>query len=636
MSYLVLARKYRPTRFDEIIGQEHVVRTLMNAIKLGRVHHAFLFTGARGVGKTTTARVLARALNCESGPTIEPCNACSACKDITSGAATDVIEIDGASNTGVDNVRELREAVRYLPSRGRYKLYIIDEVHMLSTAAFNALLKTLEEPPPHVKFIFATTEPQKIPITILSRCQRFDFRRATVRDQTEHIKKILASEGASLSATAITAVVREAQGSVRDALSLIDQVLSFAGDNPNDAQVSQALGIVERETIFALAHALLTRQASTLLDLVAEVDARGHDLSDVAGLLVEHLRDLMVVKVMPNPSEAVLARSPVEIETLSQQAQTVSKPDLHRLFSGLVAVAEDVNRSPHPRVTFEMGLLRLLEIEPVSSLADLVHRFDTIAKGGDGPHGSSPTSGAKGSGLSSGTPKISATNAAQQGTVIPTKAKNDVIPTKAKNDNIHAQAKNNVIPAKAGIQNDIQKQAGPDFRFRDGNDDNVDSVVTPAQPGIHSDDSNTNREVINLGWARLINRVRELKPALASVLEHAHLLQFTPQCVELGFVPKTFYWDTAHDKEFRAPVEGLLKQQFGQPVKLILTPIDTQAKTVTTSIAAQKDEDQKQRQRDLESTAVAHPAVRQAISVLGGEITGVVPLANQINDKQDE
>ena len=348
MSYLVLARKYRPGTFADIVGQDHVVRTLQNAITMNRVHHAFLFTGARGVGKTTTARVLARALNCEKGPTITPCGTCPACVEIAESRSPDVLEIDGASNRGVDAVRELRETVRYLPQKGHHKLYIIDEVHQLTPEAFNALLKTLEEPPPHVKFIFATTEPQKIPATILSRCQRFDFRRVSVAQLVEHVKNILGREGLTLSPAAITAIVRDAQGSVRDALSLLDQVLSYAGTSGaavSDALVIQALGTVDRQLIFDLCDAILAKNANALLKLVAEIDLRGHDLTDLVGLLVEHFRDLMVSKVVDQPSAALLERSPGEIEALKAQAANLSRPDMHRYFSLLVGIAEDVSRS---------------------------------------------------------------------------------------------------------------------------------------------------------------------------------------------------------------------------------------------------------------------------------------------------
>ncbi len=379
MSYLVLARKYRPASFGDVVGQEHVVRTLKNAIAQNRVHHAFLFTGARGVGKTTTARVLARALNCEQGPTVSPCGACAACREIAAGSHPDVLEIDGASNRGVDNVRELRETVRYLPSRGRLKLYIIDEVHQLTSEAFNALLKTLEEPPPHVKFIFATTEPQKIPATILSRCQRFDFRRVASHVIAEHVRQVLGKENLALTPPVLAAIVRQAQGSIRDALSLLEQALSYGGGD--DAEILLALGVIDRQVVFDIVEAVLARNADPLLMSVAEVDAHGHDLAELAQLVVEHLRDLLVVKAATSPQSAVLDRAPGELETLKAQAARVSAADLHRYFALMMDVVEDTARAPYPRIAVEVGLLRLLEVEPVSSLSHLLERLEGAVTG---------------------------------------------------------------------------------------------------------------------------------------------------------------------------------------------------------------------------------------------------------------
>jgi DNA polymerase-3 subunit gamma/tau len=254
VSYLVLARKYRPQRFDDLAGQEHVARTLTNAIALDRVHHAFLFTGARGIGKTSAARILAKALCCEKGPTANPCGTCSICQSIVNGQSVDVLEIDGASNTGVDDVRTLREGVRYLPAEARKKVYIIDEVHMLSTSAFNALLKTLEEPPAHVVFIFATTEAHKIPATILSRCQRYDFKLLSTSALTDHLARILTAEGIDHEPEAVRLLAREAAGSVRDGLSLLDQVLAYVGkDKLTRERVAEVLGVADRSLLFHLA-----------------------------------------------------------------------------------------------------------------------------------------------------------------------------------------------------------------------------------------------------------------------------------------------------------------------------------------------------------------------------------------------
>jgi len=264
MSYLVLARKWRPQTFDEIVGQEHIARTLSNALRSGKVAHAFLFTGLRGVGKTTAARILAKALNCEKGPTPTPCNACVNCQEITAGNAVDVLEIDGASNTGVDDVREIIENVRYQPAKSRFKIYIIDEVHMLSTSAFNALLKTLEEPPPHVKFIFATTDPHKVPHTIHSRCQRYDFKRIPLRLIADRLAHITRSEGVTISDRVLFLIAREGEGSMRDAQSLLDQVIAFAGKTVRDEDVGTALGLADRKVLYAVAEAIVERNPATL------------------------------------------------------------------------------------------------------------------------------------------------------------------------------------------------------------------------------------------------------------------------------------------------------------------------------------------------------------------------------------
>ncbi|MDH3599593.1 MAG: DNA polymerase III subunit gamma/tau, partial [Candidatus Tectomicrobia bacterium] len=265
MSYQVTARKWRPQTFDDVVEQQHVTRTLKNAIQLNRVAHAYLFAGTRGVGKTTMARVLAKALNCDHGPTPEPCGACTACLEITQGASMDIVEIDGASNRGIDEIRDLREALRYLPTRGRYKIYIIDEVHMLTKEAFNALLKTLEEPPPHVVFIFATTELDKIPYTILSRCQRFEFKRVSLSGIVSHLDHIIQREGLSISRASLLRVAKAAEGSMRDAQSLLDQVVAYCGTEANDDEVGHLLGSVGSETLARCLSALFQQDAETVL-----------------------------------------------------------------------------------------------------------------------------------------------------------------------------------------------------------------------------------------------------------------------------------------------------------------------------------------------------------------------------------
>src|SRR4051812_33680854 len=293
MSYLVLARKYRPQTFDEIVGQDHVTQTLTNAIATGRLHHAFLFTGARGVGKTTAARILAKCLSCVNAPTATPCNVCDACREITAGTSVDVQEIDAASNNGVDNIRELRDAIRYAPVRGKKKVYILDEVHMLSGGAWNALLKTLEEPPPHAIFVFATTDPHKLPATILSRVQRYDFKLVPQRRIVEHLAQILDDEKIAHDKPALSLIARESGGSVRDALSLLDQVIAASPSGLDERATAEVLGVADRTLLDKLSQAVLAKDAHAALALVDAAFVRGQDLAQLAHAFLGQLRDLV-------------------------------------------------------------------------------------------------------------------------------------------------------------------------------------------------------------------------------------------------------------------------------------------------------------------------------------------------------
>src|SRR5215468_8314131 len=332
-AYLVLARKYRPQTFDEIVGQEHVTRTLANAIAAGRVHHAFVFTGARGVGKTTAARILAKALCCEKGPTATPCGECEPCTEIRAGNSVDVIEIDGASNRGIDDVRGLRETVRYQPAKYRKKIVFVDEVHMLTTEAFNALLKTLEEPPPHITFVFATTEPHKIPVTILSRCQRYDFKLIPTARLAAFLGEILAKENIAADGEALAVIAREAAGSARDALSLGDQVVAFCGpgEKLSRDKVVAALGIADRRALFELVDAILARDAEGALRALDAAHMAGQDLGQFARALLAHLRDLAVVSSVKDATGLVDAPA-TELEALRAQAKQTDSQMAAALF----------------------------------------------------------------------------------------------------------------------------------------------------------------------------------------------------------------------------------------------------------------------------------------------------------------
>ncbi len=377
MSYLVLARKWRPQTFDEIVGQEHISQTLMNAIRSDRVAHAFLFTGVRGVGKTTAARVLAKALNCVQGPTPTPCNTCVNCQEITAGTAVDVLEIDGASNTGVDDVREIIENVRYQPAKSRFKIYIIDEVHMLSTSAFNALLKTLEEPPAHVKFIFATTDPHKVPHTIHSRCQRYDFKRIPFRLIADRLMHIARSEGVEVSEHALFLIAREGEGSMRDAQSLFDQVIAFAGMTVRDEDVVASLGLADRKILYAVGDAVVERNPQRALELLNELHLYGQDMRRFARELLEHFRNLSVARVLP--SADLLPDLPDEERAeVQRQAQKMSAADLDRAFRLMLAAENEVGRVPYPKLVMEMTLIKLATLTPIVAVEELLDRLDDL------------------------------------------------------------------------------------------------------------------------------------------------------------------------------------------------------------------------------------------------------------------
>ena len=370
-NYTVLARRYRPQTFSDIIGQEPVARALTNAIKSNRVAHAYLFTGARGVGKTSTARILARALNCEKGPTATPCGECAICKNIAAGEDVDVLEIDGASNRRIDEIRDIRSNVQYRPSRARYKIYIIDEVHMLTKEAFNALLKTLEEPPPHVKFIFATTEVEKVPITILSRCQRFDFAGIPVPRIVEQLRAIVANEGMQADDEALELVARRAGGSMRDAQSLLDQLLAFGGDRLTADQVHHLLGTAGDERIIALAEAVLAHDVKQALDLLDEAVVSGLQLGELLDQMIAYWRDLMVVHCAGTEGRDLSVPSRHR-ETLLRQAKSLP---LDAILAGLDILSTTksyLKNSNHGRTLVEMALVRLGRLENLVALPYLV------------------------------------------------------------------------------------------------------------------------------------------------------------------------------------------------------------------------------------------------------------------------
>jgi DNA polymerase-3 subunit gamma/tau len=560
MSYVVLARKWRPASFDEVIGQEGVVRTLENAIAMDRVAHAYLFCGARGVGKTTVARILAKALNCEEGPTAKPDNSCTSCTEITSGVSPDVFEIDGASNTGVDDVRSLRENSQYLPARSRFKIYIIDEVHMLSTSAFNALLKTLEEPPRHVKFIFATTEPHKIPLTVLSRCQRFDFKRIPSDLILEQLNKVLADEKAKIEEEGIQAIAREAAGSMRDALSLTDQVLAFGGEKISAEQVYEALGLAQSGLFSEVIQQVIDNRPDQLMQLVEKLFDEGHDLKRFLEGLLWHVRHLILYRSLKDP-DSLVGVLEEERNRLREQAQQAESLRWHQIFDVLSRALDELGRSPYPRLVVETALLRLSAIEPLVAIDDLVGQVQRLAARLESGEKISPGSGGSSSGSG----------------------------TKKRDKYVEAFQKRIPPQQKAEPKAPAKKSAPGDSRFPKG-------------------------------WQELVAFVSKKKPSIGSVLNHARPLEVTPQQVKIALIPNSFFADQMKNDRNKKDLQKICRDFFKAETKLI---IETAGDEAGPTLSEAREQERKQTEDTIKKDSLSHPSVQEAIRVFGAEVEQV-------------
>ncbi len=376
MSYLVLARKWRPVQFNDVLGQQHVTTTLENAIKSGRIANAYLFSGPRGVGKTTIARILAKAINCEKGPTTTPCNQCSNCIEITESHSLDVFEIDGASNRGIDEVRNLRENLRYAPNKNRYKIYIIDEVHMLTVEAFNALLKTLEEPPKNVLFIFATTEAHKVPATISSRCQRFTFKRMSIKRIVEQLKKICEAEKISIDEESLLTIAKKADGSMRDAESVLDQAFSFCGDEIKYALLIELLGIIDSDLLFELSDCIKTRDIQRVLTLANNIFMEGYDINEFLIHAAEHFRNILITKATQSVTQ--LDVSELLAQRYLKEAADFQEEDLLRYINLANETEYAIKRSSNPHLKFEFALAKMVKMDSSLKLSQLMDRIDGL------------------------------------------------------------------------------------------------------------------------------------------------------------------------------------------------------------------------------------------------------------------
>ncbi len=600
MSYLVLARKYRPQTFEDLVGQEHVNRTLTNAIASGRIAHAFLFTGVRGVGKTTSARLLAKCLNCIGpdgagrAPTATPCNACAPCREITAGHDLDVQEIDGASYNGIDEVRRLQEGMTFRPARDRFKVYVVDEVHMLSTAAWNAFLKTLEEPPPHVKFIFATTEVHKIPGTILSRCQRYDFKLIATQTIARRLESVIRAEGIEADGAAVQVLARAAAGSMRDAMSLLDQVIAFSGNRLTSEDVTQVLGVADRKVLHELATALTTGNAAACIEVVRRLADQGFDLAQVAQDISRHLRNLVVAKVCGDqPSEHPTLRDLLdladeEVRDVVDLASRSETDDLSRLFQGFSRAYDEIVRSGQPRPALEMALVRLARRPALLPLDELLARVGDLERRLSGPPGPPAGPVPRGGGASGGNPGSRAAQAAPT-PITPSPASPEV--RSARTVGALALAEPPPEPAEA--------QPSP-------------QPVPARAPSGNADD-----------WRMILDRVRSLRPDIASVFEHAIPLEVGPSLVVVGFEPTaSFLSARASDEHAIDAVRAAARGHFSALTNVV---IDTAVKPlgVLRSVAAVDAERQRATTAAARAAVEAHPVVREAIRLFDAQLRDV-------------
>jgi DNA polymerase-3 subunit gamma/tau len=586
MAYTVLARKYRPQSFGDLVGQEHVARTLSNAIEADRVAHAFLFTGVRGVGKTTTARLLAKALNCENGPTPTPCNECSPCTDITAGIDVDVQEIDGASNNSVEDVRRLQESLPYRPQRDRYKIVIVDEVHMLSTGAFNAFLKTLEEPPDHVKFIFATTESHKVPVTIRSRCQQYDFRLIPHRLIAERVGSILDAEGLSADEEAISVVAREAAGSMRDALTLLDQLVAISDERITADTVAASLGIAAREALYEVARAVLEGDGAGVVHAVDGLADKSVDMQHFARQLLELMRDLVVLKLgAGDPAEWV----PEERQSAEALIDGIDILELQRAFRATSLVMDEMAHSPNPKLMLEMGLVRVATRPPLQSVSELLARLDAL-------QGQSGATGGSSGGSRPRTPKSKPAPSRPS-----PKAEAKTEPKSEPKAEPKPVAKPAPEPKPEAKLLDPSQPIMPATKHSGGFQTSSGEVLTPIRRAALQE------------WEEMVGRLEQEQPALAAVLEHGVPKTVGPERIVLSFKHGSFYGRQAQSPESIAAIERVAEQQLGTRPQVEIRFDEGEGATRTVAaVAAQRKEAELEAKR---KEALNHPRVRDAMDV---------------------
>jgi DNA polymerase-3 subunit gamma/tau len=573
ISYLVLARKCRPQLFEEVVGQQHITQTLQNAISQKRVAHAFLFTGARGVGKTSTARILAKALNCGTNPQINPCNHCSSCQEITNGTSMDVIEIDGASNRGIDEIRELRENVRYTPAKSRYKIYIIDEVHMLTKEAFNALLKTLEEPPAHIIFIFATTEPHKIPITILSRCQRYDFKRIPFREVIGSLNRIVEEEKIQISQRGLLSIAQESEGSLRDAQSLLDQVIAYAGKNIRDEDISEVLGLIDRKLLSDAIEAIANKDVEGCMEMVEKIYHFGYDLQHFCRELLQILRNLILIKVSEHP-EGLMELPEEDLVLLKKQAEKFQFEQLNHLFSLLLKGEQELAQSTFPRTMLEMTLIRMATLQPILPIDKMMKMLETFEnKGRMKEGGEKKPSSASGRGIQSEDPEIDKD-----------KEKGEAYPKK-----FEETSEDNVFK----IPEDFIKKE----KFDDTPPENKDEI-----------------------WKGLVDFTRARNPILGSFLALGNLVHLSQEKIEIGFEKDSFHYERMLEKENRDQLESICHEYLQNKPKVVVSPLNLGIESKGRVMFSRGETTRNEWDNALDKREEENPIIREALRLFNGKI----------------
>ena len=617
----VIARRFRPQAFDEVVGQEAITRTLRNSIQSGRVHHAYLFTGARGVGKTTTARILAKALNCGKGITTEPCGTCPSCLEIATSSSLDVHEIDAASHTGIDNVREvIISTVQINPARDRYKIFIIDEVHQLSSSAFNALLKTIEEPPPHVVFVMATTEMHKVPETILSRCQIFEFRTIATGNIFGQLRKIATDLGIDVSDGALLAIARAGEGSMRDAESALDQVISFAGNRVADGDVSAALGLVDTQTLVEIMQAIAGQDAQQTIRLVDEVVSRGYDLRNLCRELMVFVRGLLVVKAVGFDQE--LVQMPAEeSEAIVALAESFSEQDLIRFFSLLVKTEQDIRLSSQPRFHLEIGLMKLVQATRLYMIEDALARIADL-QSRLGVSGTAPARLASGAGARSApaAPPAGANRSSAPRSAAPprvTGPRSSVGGDGAYRERGSDEYRESSSQPGTG-PDPTSRQPAASARYELAAEEPPPFLAEPDQTR-GSGASHISKGHSNTGGQEEAESILGLveargKMMLLSALDHAESVAVDGDLLRVSYSEAGVHFKNKLEaREARRSLEELAREALGRPIVLAVA-VGAQ------SPASAKKQDAADARREAET----HPAVRSVVDLFHGEVIEVI------------